>query len=669
MLRKPESQCRWGLLSSFLLCGLLSVLGHTHCLDAQESAKPAVELALRQSQIADKYRQLETMMLKMAEYDASTNPRRATLLREALSQVKKNQVNTQLNDLVDLFRREQLQKAVDGQVKVNTDLQALLKLLLSEDRPDLVKEEKVRVQSYIKELDRIIRQQKSLQGRTKGGANTERLASDQEKVTDKARELGNRIDETEGTSRETDESESDSTPEDSSSEGNSTDEIETEEGELSEGTPQDDGENSNQPTDAEEDPTKGQNGEQQDSKDPSSKQDDSDSSENLSNEADDGDSESSKQQGQQQQGQQQQGQQQQGQQQQGQQQQGQQQQGQQQQGQQQQGQQQQGQQQQGQQQQGQQQQGQQQQGQQQQGQQQQGQQQQGQQQQQDQAQQEQQFPGRKRIAAAEDRMREAKQALENADREGAEEKQEEARRLLEIAKAELEEILRQLREEEIERVLALLEGRFRGMLEKELKIQESTKNLSETPAAKRTRQFSVRAGKLSLDQRKVVLEVDKALTLLREEGSSVAFPEAAEQMRGDMDNVARRLSEQKVGELTQAIVAEIVSSLEEMIEALQRAQKEAEERREQRRQQGNQGQQGDPANQPLVNRIAELKMIRALQMRVNTRTKRFAEMLSDADDPVGQAVDDDLSESIQELSDRQKRIVKVISDIILGKNQ
>ncbi len=47
------------------------------------------------------------------------------------------------------------------------------------------------------------------------------------------------------------------------------------------------------------------------------------------------------------------------------------------------------------------------------------------------------------------------------------------------------------------------------VLEMELKIQDGTVRLSKTPAAKRTRQFIVKAGKLSLNQRKVVLEVDK----------------------------------------------------------------------------------------------------------------------------------------------------------------
>ncbi|MEZ6118652.1 MAG: hypothetical protein R3C28_19090 [Pirellulaceae bacterium] len=40
-------------------------------------------------------------------------------------------------------------------------------------------------------------------------------------------------------------------------------------------------------------------------------------------------------------------------------------------------------------------------------------------------------------------------------------------------------------------------------------------------------------------------EADKALLLLVEEGSSIAFPEATEQMRSDMLEVAERLTEAK----------------------------------------------------------------------------------------------------------------------------
>jgi hypothetical protein len=102
-----------------------------------------------------------------------------------------------------------------------------------------------------------------------------------------------------------------------------------------------------------------------------------------------------------------------------------------------------------------------------------------------------------------------------------------------------------------------------------------------------------------------------------------------------------------------------------MIEALQKAQQDMEEQQQQQQQQHQQQQQ----DQPLVDAIAELKMIRSLQMRVNTRTNRYSRLLDDADDPVGQATDEELVEALGKLADRQERIYEITRDIVLGKNR
>ena len=79
---------------------------------------------------------------------------------------------------------------------------------------------------------------------------------------------------------------------------------------------------------------------------------------------------------------------------------------------------------------------------------------------------------------------------------------------LEVNVKELEEILRQLREEEIERVLAMLEGRFRQMLERELRVYEGTKKLNRIPAAQRGNEVDIQAGKVSIEQHKIAIEKD-----------------------------------------------------------------------------------------------------------------------------------------------------------------
>jgi len=62
-------------------------------------------------------------------------------------------------------------------------------------------------------------------------------------------------------------------------------------------------------------------------------------------------------------------------------------------------------------------------------------------------------------------------------------------------------------------------------------------------------------------------------------------------------------------------------------------------------------------------------MIRALQMRVNMRTQRYARLLDDIEDPVGQATDRDLREALTKLAERQETIYRLTRDIVLGKNK
>jgi hypothetical protein len=263
-------------------------------------------------------------------------------------------------------------------------------------------------------------------------------------------------------------------------------------------------------------------------------------------------------------------------------------------------------------------------------------------------------------------MREAQQRLEEAKRQEAIGPQQEAQRLLEQAKAELEEILRQMREEEIERTLAMLETRFRKMLEMQIKVYEDTQQLEALEGPQRSNQIVVQSGKLSLEEGRILREADKAILLLHEEGSSVAFPEAIEQLRDDMQAVVERLSQAQVDGLTIDLEADIITALEEIIEALQQAQQDAEQRRQQQQQPQ---QPMSPEETPLVDAIAELKMIRALQMRVNKRTLTYAKLLSDPEHAIGQATDQDLIESLGQLAEREERIRQITRDILLEKNK
>ena len=142
----------------------------------KENTAPAVDLADQQTRLAKKYQQLEMLMLKMAEFDASTNPRRSALLKQAIAQSKDKNIRIQMDLLARLLKDDRLSRAVEEQDQLQDELNSLLQLLLSENRADRNRDEQDRIKKYIQEVTRILRQQRSIQGRTEGGDDPIRLA-------------------------------------------------------------------------------------------------------------------------------------------------------------------------------------------------------------------------------------------------------------------------------------------------------------------------------------------------------------------------------------------------------------------------------------------------------------------------------------------------------------
>ena len=229
------------------------------------------------------------------------------------------------------------------------------------------------------------------------------------------------------------------------------------------------------------------------------------------------------------------------------------------------------------------------------------------------------------------------------------------------AKEKLEDILRQLREEERELVLAQLEARFRDMLQKQEIVNNATLAIHAVAVENRTDRHRNRSVELARTEDEISILAAKALTLLKEEGSSVAFPEAVEQIREDMLTVTGRLERVDVAEITQNIQQDIVEGLKEIIEALQ---KEIEKMKDKQQQQQQQQQEQQQQQQGLVNKLAELKMLRSLQYRVNRRTKQLGRLVEGE-----QALDVDVVSQLRQLSDRQSKVQKATYDLSTGKNQ
>ncbi len=268
-----------------------------------------------------------------------------------------------------------------------------------------------------------------------------------------------------------------------------------------------------------------------------------------------------------------------------------------------------------------------------------------------------------RLDDAIERMREAEQRLEEAKREDAVEEQREAEENLRNAIDELERILRQLREEEMERELARLESRLRKMAAMQSQVLDDCVALAATPESQRDRQTDLKAGELAFEEKKITHEADRAMLLLREEGSSVAFPEVLTQIRSDTVRVSQRLEESKIDAVTQGIQEDVLAALEEMIDALQKAQKDLEEQRQQQQQQGQPPQQG-PGEQPLVQALAELKLIRTMETRIKSTTERYGDLLES-----GETSGSEVRPMLQSLAERQDRLFQITRDLVLKQNE
>jgi hypothetical protein len=521
------------------------------------------DLSIEQARLADRFERLETVLGRLAELSASSDPKRAKLLREAIAKSREQDLPHRFESIVSLLENERLAAAANKQTDLQNELDGLLTLLLKADRDQQVDSERHRVKKYLQEVERLIRLQKDVKARTEGDDDAHRLAKDQQEIAGKTGKLGAVIGEAEHHDAKPTNDAKDSKPSDSGSK----------EGPPKEGAPKDDGKpggeskpsdsppsESGQPSDsppAQGNPSPGKSSPGQPSPgSPSGASEDEPQPEQPSED-----------------------------------------------------------------------------------------------QPTDRA--------AKQLKSAAERMQQAKEQLEKAQREGAVEEQRKAVQELEQAKAELERVLRQLREEEMERTLTMLAARFKKMLESQIKVHDGTVRLDHVAEANRGHDDEIESARLSREETAIAQEAEKALLLLREEGSSVAFPETVSLMHEDMQQVVTRLGDFKVGTVTQGLEQDIIEALEETIAALQQAINDHDKKKSP----AGQSQAGEPNEPPLVEKLAELKMIRALQMRINRRTQRYGELIEgeQADKP-------ELVEALNRLADRQQRVFQATSDLSQSRN-
>ncbi|MCO6047923.1 hypothetical protein NG895_28800 [Aeoliella sp. ICT_H6.2] len=534
----------------------LSAAQLTGAQEAETTSVPS-GLSLEQQRLASRFERLEAVAARLAELANNSEPERAEQLRRAIKASREKGIAERFGTIVNLLETERLSAAAKDQTELQAELELLLQVLLED--PDNSEREAMKkfLKAQIREINKLIRQQRSLRNQNEEGADTNRLADKQNDVNESAGEVQEALEE-------------------------GSDKAESE---FGEGQPQE--------------------GESAEGKSPEGKPKEGESQEGQQGESQQGEG----QQGEGQQGEGQQGEGQQGEGQQGE----------------------------------------------------------GQQGESQQTEQQNSDPiknAAQRVERARQRMEQAEKKLRDAQQRDAKEDQREAQRELEAARAELERILRQLREEEMERLLAKLVSRFRDMLAKQESIYDDTMEISAASTDGKPRNLMLQSIRLSRRESELVRDAEKALTLLREDGTSVAFPEATEQLAEDMRSTAARLATADVGPITQTVELDIITGLKDMIQALDQARDELAQQQGDSPQPGGSGEPLPPGEERLLQLISELKMIRTLQARVYKRTQDLGAL---ADNP--QVDPAELKVELDKLAERQERIFQATHDLHTQANQ
>jgi len=159
--------------------------------DAAAGREPT--LPDKQRALSGKYDQLEAILLRMAEVNASTNPRRATLLKKVIAESKDRLISLRFEEIVAILQKSRFSQAIDTQTGLEKDLAELLKLLESENREKLRDSEKEKLKEVLREIEELILQQRSLKGRTTETENLKPVAQEQEKIGDKTKNLAQKM--------------------------------------------------------------------------------------------------------------------------------------------------------------------------------------------------------------------------------------------------------------------------------------------------------------------------------------------------------------------------------------------------------------------------------------------------------------------------------------------
>jgi len=239
------------------------------------------------------------------------------------------------------------------------------------------------------------------------------------------------------------------------------------------------------------------------------------------------------------------------------------------------------------------------------------------------------IPGKGDVAKASEKMSSASESLSGAKAGKAADQQQEAVEELEKGREKVEDTLEALQEAFRNQLIAYLKEKFTNMLAQQKSTTRSTRSLDlklralllaagDNPPSIDIKDRQL-AKRLAATELKLSTICDDVLDVLSEDGTTLVFPEIVVELKADLNHTSELLDNLQTGESTRMVQKDIEDTVSEILAALEEASKKPPPPNP------NKGRekQNQNSSAPLLAKSAELKMVRALQLRVNRRTKRF----------------------------------------------
>jgi hypothetical protein len=225
-------------------------------------------------------------------------------------------------------------------------------------------------------------------------------------------------------------------------------------------------------------------------------------------------------------------------------------------------------------------------------------------------------------------------------------------------------LVRQHREEEEEENRKTMLVYCERMLKLQTAVHDATVALHgdvlARPDRKAVRADEHKALALADKEGDILKDAGAAIKLLEDDGTVVAFLEVFKQVRDDLEVIRRRLARTDTGTVTQSIETDVIATLKEMIDALKQKGAEVCTKCDPPKPpfDGGEIDPGPHPVPPLVEKLAELKMLRAMQQRVNDRTATYGQTYrrEQADAP-------DIRKELKELAGRQGRVRETVRNM------